>query len=212
MELEIGAIFEGKVTGITKFGAFVALPGGRSGLVHISEVAYSYVSDVSEFLAVGQDVKVKVINIDDNNRINLSIKQTLPPPPKQERVARPDRGERNERGERSFNGDRAPRRDNNRGERPFNGNRGERTFNGDRDANRDSNRGERSFNGNRDNNRGGFRSSAPRTNTPKEPQGFDDMLKQYMSESETKLSQLNRGERPRRRGNRRGNGGGGSNW
>ncbi len=66
------------MTGITKFGAFVSLPGNRSGLVHISEIAYSYVNDVHDLLSEGQDVKVKVIGIDDNNRINLSIKQALP--------------------------------------------------------------------------------------------------------------------------------------
>ena len=79
-EIEVGAILEGKVTGITKFGAFVSLPGGKSGLVHISEIAYSYVSDVNDHLSEGQDVKVKVINIDENNRINLSIKQAQPRP------------------------------------------------------------------------------------------------------------------------------------
>ncbi|HCI22479.1 MAG TPA: RNA-binding protein S1, partial [Clostridiales bacterium] len=57
MELEIGAIQEGKVTGITKFGAFVLLPGGKSGLVHISEIANTYVNDVHDFLQEGQDVK-----------------------------------------------------------------------------------------------------------------------------------------------------------
>lgn len=80
MEFEVGSVVEGKVSGITKFGAFVSLPGGKSGLVHISEIAYSYVSEVSEHLKEGQDVKVKVINIDDSNRINLSIKQAAPPP------------------------------------------------------------------------------------------------------------------------------------
>lgn len=78
MELEVGAILEGKVTGITKFGAFVALPDGRSGLVHISEVANTYVNDVSEHLSEGQTVNVCVIGIDQNKRINLSIKKALP--------------------------------------------------------------------------------------------------------------------------------------
>ncbi len=109
MEFEVGSILEGKVTGITKFGAFVSLPGGKSGLVHISEIAYSYVSDVSEFLSEGQQVKVKVIGIDANNRINLSIKQSAPPPPRPERRPRPEgsapRGPRPEGGSR----DRAPR-------------------------------------------------------------------------------------------------------
>lgn len=100
MELAVGSILEGKVTGITKFGAFVSLPGGRSGLVHISEIAYSYVNDVKDHLAEGQAVKVKVIGIDDNRRINLSIKQALPPPPKPERRERPGRGGREGGGER----------------------------------------------------------------------------------------------------------------
>ena len=80
MELAVGAIVDGKVTGITKFGAFVALPEGKSGLVHISEIAYSYVNEVSDHLREGQEVKVKIIGIDQSNRINLSIKQVEPPP------------------------------------------------------------------------------------------------------------------------------------
>ena len=80
MELSVGAIMDGKVTGITKFGAFVALPEGKSGLVHISEIAYSYVNEVSDHLHEGQEVKVKIIGIDQSNRINLSIKQVEPPP------------------------------------------------------------------------------------------------------------------------------------
>ena len=80
MEFGVGSIVDGKVTGITKFGAFVALPEGKSGLVHISEIAYSYVNEVSEHLKEGQEVKVKVIGIDQANRINLSIKQISPPP------------------------------------------------------------------------------------------------------------------------------------
>ena len=86
MELGVGAVVDGKVTGITKFGAFVSLPDGRSGLVHISEIAYSYVNEVSDHLHEGQEVKVKVIGIDASNRINLSIKQVEPPP---QRAPRP---------------------------------------------------------------------------------------------------------------------------
>ena len=82
MELTVGSILEGKVTGITKFGAFVSLPEGRSGLVHISEIAYTYVSEVSDHLAVGQEVRVKVVGIDENGRINLSIKKAQEPPPR----------------------------------------------------------------------------------------------------------------------------------
>ena len=78
MELEIGAIQEGKVTGITKFGAFVLLPGGKSGLVHISEIANAYVNDVNDYLKVGDAVKVKVLSVNEAGKINLSIKQAQP--------------------------------------------------------------------------------------------------------------------------------------
>jgi len=82
MEFGVGSIQEGKVTGVTKFGAFVSLPGGRSGLVHISEIAYSYVNEVRDHLTEGQEVKVKVISIDESGRINLSIKKAMDPPPR----------------------------------------------------------------------------------------------------------------------------------
>lgn len=79
MDSAVGAILEGKVTGITKFGAFVALPEGKSGMVHISEVANSFVNDIKDFLTEGQIVKVKVIGIDQAGRINLSIKKAMQP-------------------------------------------------------------------------------------------------------------------------------------
>lgn len=85
MALEIGSIVEGKITGITKFGAFVSLPEGKSGLVHISEIANSYVNDVAEYVQLGQTVKVRVLNISEDGRINLSIKRTQDAPPRQER-------------------------------------------------------------------------------------------------------------------------------
>lgn len=77
MEPEVGKILEGKVTSILKFGAFVALEGGRSGLVHISEIAPTYVNDVHDFLQEGQTVRVKVLST-ENGKINLSIKKALP--------------------------------------------------------------------------------------------------------------------------------------
>ena len=77
MALEVGSIVEGRVTGITKFGAFVALPDGKSGLVHISEIANSFVSDVHEFVEMGQTVKVRVLSISEEGKINLSIKRAL---------------------------------------------------------------------------------------------------------------------------------------
>ncbi len=77
MELQVGSILEGKVTTITKFGAFVALEGGKSGLVHISEIANTFVNDVHDFLQEGQTVKVLVLST-ENGKINLSIKKTQP--------------------------------------------------------------------------------------------------------------------------------------
>ena len=74
MQPEVGAVLEGKVSGVTKFGAFVNLPGDKSGLVHISEIANTFVSDVAQYVSVGQTVKVKVIGI-NGDKINLSIKR-----------------------------------------------------------------------------------------------------------------------------------------
>ena len=76
MHLEIGTILEGKVTGITNFGAFVSLPGGKSGLIHISEVANTFVNDVHDFLTEGQTVKVKVLSISPDGKIGLSAQRT----------------------------------------------------------------------------------------------------------------------------------------
>ena len=86
MDLAVGTIVEGKVTGITKFGAFVALPEGKSGMVHISEVAATFVNDIKDFLQEGQQVKVKVISIDQAGRINLSIKKAQPHEPRHDRA------------------------------------------------------------------------------------------------------------------------------
>lgn len=82
MSIEVGSIVEGIVTGITNFGAFVELPGGVTGLVHISEVADAYVKDVRDYLKDKEKVKVKVINM-DKGKIGLSIKQANPSPKRQ---------------------------------------------------------------------------------------------------------------------------------
>ena len=140
MEFDVGSIVQGKVTGITKFGAFVALPGNKSGLVHISEITYSYVNEVSDYLKEGQEVTVKVISIDDAGRINLSIKKAQDPPP-----------------------------------RPAGGQGGFRRAPGG------TGRGA-----------GAPRSAGgpPRAAAPKEPQSFEDKLKQFMQSSDSKLSEL----------------------
>ncbi len=78
MGLEVGMIVEGKVTGITKFGAFVDLEGGKTGMVHISEVAPTYVNDIKDYLTEGQTVKVKILTIGEDGKISLSIKKALP--------------------------------------------------------------------------------------------------------------------------------------
>ena len=79
MELTVGAVLEGKVKSITNFGAFVSLPENKTGMVHISEVANAYVSDIRQHLTEGQDVKVMVIGT-ENGKINLSIKRLEPKP------------------------------------------------------------------------------------------------------------------------------------
>jgi len=75
MSIEVGSKLQGKVTGITNFGAFVELPGGSTGLVHISEVADNYVKDINDHLKVGDQVEVKVINVEKDGKIGLSIKK-----------------------------------------------------------------------------------------------------------------------------------------
>ena len=106
MALEVGEVFEGKVTGITKFGAFVAMPDGKNGLVHISEIANTYVNDINEFVKEGQVVKVRVIGIGDGGKVNLSIKQAeaqAQPAPRKPRFNNNREGG-NREGNREFNG------------------------------------------------------------------------------------------------------------
>ena len=83
MGLTVGAVVEGKVKSITNFGAFVALSDGKSGMVHISEVANTYVSDIRQHLTEGQDVKVMVIGV-EGGKINLSIKRLEAKPQREE--------------------------------------------------------------------------------------------------------------------------------
>jgi S1 RNA binding domain protein len=104
MAIEVGTKLEGKVTGITHFGAFVDLTGGVTGLVHISEIADSYVKDVHEHLKINDMVTVKVINVDKDGKIGLSIRQAVDKPPEQQQQAQQpqQRGPR-DRGGRPFN-------------------------------------------------------------------------------------------------------------
>ena len=82
MALEVGSIVEGKVSGITGFGAFVDLPEKKTGLVHISELARDYVKDVHDHLTVGQTVRVKILTMEPNGKISLSIKKAVEPKPR----------------------------------------------------------------------------------------------------------------------------------
>ena len=87
--LEVGMIVDGKVNGVTDFGAFVSLPDGQSGMVHISEVSSVFVKNIHEHLQVGQDVKVKVIGYTEAGKISLSIKRAMEEErPREKRPAR----------------------------------------------------------------------------------------------------------------------------
>ena len=107
MELTVGTVLEGKVKSITNFGAFVSLPENKTGMVHISEVANTYVSDIRQHLTEGQDVKVVVIG-NENGKINLSLKRLEPRQPRENN--RPAGNFRNNHG--------APRRPQNRAAAP----------------------------------------------------------------------------------------------
>lgn len=91
MQIEEGAIVTGKVTGLTDFGAFVELEDGKTGMIHISEVAPNYVKDIKEHLKVGQEVKSKVISVSREGKISLSIKKLTEAPKEQNVQQRPQR-------------------------------------------------------------------------------------------------------------------------
>lgn len=110
MQHEVGKIVEGKVTGITKFGAFVELEGGEVGMVHISEVAATYVEDINEHLKEQQKVNVKILSINDDGKISLSIKKAMPVQP-QRRENKPSNNF-NSRNQKNVNS--SPRSNNNR--------------------------------------------------------------------------------------------------
>ena len=150
MELTVGAVLEGKVKSITNFGAFISLPEGKTGMVHISEVANAYVSDIRQHLTEGQDVKVMVIG-NENGKINLSIKRLEPKP------QRPQGG-RTE----GFRGG-APRQEG--GFQPRSGGNGYQ---------------------NRNSGRAPVQPAAPKT----ADQLFEEKLKAFMSESDSKISSI----------------------
>lgn len=83
-EMEIGQVVEGTISGITHFGAFIVLPNGKTGLVHISEVADAYVKDIKEYVKENDHVKVKILSMDPNGKIALSIRQAQPRPAREQ--------------------------------------------------------------------------------------------------------------------------------
>ena len=163
MELTVGAVLEGKVKSITNFGAFIALPDNKTGMVHISEIANAYVNDIRQHLTEGQDVKVMVINL-DGGKVNLSIKRLEPKPQNagrpnfrregsENREGRPERQDRN-----NFRSNPAPRPAQARAAAPV-------------------------------------PPPAPKT----KDQQFEDMMKAFMSESDSKLSGMRADHRTKSR-------------
>ena len=142
-QLTVGMIVEGKVKSLTKFGAFITLPDGSTGMVHISEVAHTYVNDIHDHLHEGDTVKVMIIGM-ENGKTNLSIKRTIAPPPRKEYV---------------------PRQRTN-GSAPASGY--------GKPANRSGSASNRSD------------AAQPAAQT----KSFDDMLKKFMSESDSKMSSI----------------------
>ncbi|TFE01928.1 S1 domain-containing RNA-binding protein [Jeotgalibacillus sp. R-1-5s-1] len=104
MSIEVGSKVKGKVTGITNFGAFVELPGGSTGLVHISEVADNYVKDINDHLTVGDEVEVKVLNVESDGKIGLSIRKAKDQPQQSQQQHRPRPNRSNDRGDRGGRG------------------------------------------------------------------------------------------------------------
>lgn len=108
MAIDVGMILEGKVSGITQFGAFVDLPDSKTGMVHISEIAPTFVNEINDFVKMGQTVKVKVLAL-NNGKISLSIKQALPKEEQQRKQKSSDRqGERNADGKQQNRKPRKP--------------------------------------------------------------------------------------------------------
>jgi S1 RNA binding domain protein len=182
LAIEVGSVLEGKVTGIKNFGAFVALPEGKTGLVHISEVSNEFIQDLHTVLQEGQTVNVKVMSIAPDGKIALSIKRLLPPPPRG--AGRPD--SRPHTGNGGFHG----------GNGSFHGGSG--GFHGGN--------GGGFHGGNGGGRRGGPRSGgAPHVWDPKSAPAcdnlsFEDMMDRFKNQSEEKMADLDREVAGRRGG------------
>ena len=170
MELTVGAVLEGKIKTITNFGAFVSLPENKTGMVHISEVANAYVSDIRQHLTEGQDVKVMVIGT-ENGKINLSIKRLEPKPVRE-------------------NTGNFQRREGGNFQRREGGNFQPREKSGFQNRDREQNRPQRAP----------VQPAAPKT----ADQLFEEKLKAFMTESDSKLSGMRQYADQRGRSRRRG--------
>ena len=172
MAIEVGNIFEGRVTGVKPFGAFVALPEGRVGMVHISEVSNEYVQDIAAVLHDGDVVKVQVINVAPDGKIALSIKRLLPRP------ARPA----------AHDGGRGPRsngpREGNRGGFRSGPREGRPPREGGRAPARDS----------------APRVWQPKAPVKSDNMSFEDMMSRFKSQSEEKMADLDHETNNRRGG------------
>lgn len=100
MSIEVGAKLQGKVSGITNFGAFIDLGAGKTGLVHISEVSNGYIKDIHDVLSVGDEVTVKVISVNDDGKIGLSIRKAQEQPAESNEEQRPKRYQKDTRNTR----------------------------------------------------------------------------------------------------------------
>ena len=192
MQLEIGKIYNGKVKGITQYGAFVDIEGGGTGMVHISEIANTYVSDIREHLTEEQEVQVKVIGINEQGKVSLSIKKVSDNGDSQPRQRRFDKGQG--RSDRGF--DKGADRGADRG--------------GDRGADRGGDRGDRSSDrgdrGDRNSDRGERRSKPniwePKKQIPQSEMTFEDMMSRFKQTSEERMCDLKRST-DRKNGTRR---------
>ncbi len=137
-EAEVGKVYNGKVVNMVDFGAFVNFMGGKDGLVHVSEIRNERVEKVTDVLTEGQEVKVKVLEIDPRGKVRLSMRVVDQETGEELEDTRPAREprERGERGDRGDRGDRRPRRDGDGGRGREGGRGGERSGGGDRGGER----------------------------------------------------------------------------
>lgn len=183
--VEIGNVVDGVVTGITNFGAFISLPDGKTGLCHISEIADSYVKNVSEHLKETQQVKVKVISVDDKGKVSLSIRQAEPKlesndaaTPSARPQSRPAAS-----GPREFKP--------NNGPREFKPNSGSRDFKSE--GSREFKPHSKSF--------GGSKPASFNRTEKRGGESFEDMMSGFLKDSDDKLKSIKKASKSSRKGN-----------